>query len=287
MNTLTWERPSHEITRREPPAAKIPTMAYDAGSAFRYVDPRGACMNMTYDTAPQPQNRPPPAATIPTMAYDAGSAIGLVNPLGVCVNMTYDTSPSSHKKPAELPASAAMKSHGPWQIVESVEVYQDPWIRVRKDNVIRPDGKPGTYSVVDLTPGVCVLAMDDENNIYLTEEFHYGVGRVTLEAVSGGIEPGEQPLETAVRELREELGIQAEEWTDFGTCDPLTGSLVSPTRLFLARRLTFGKHAQEGTEQIRCVRASLAEAVRKVMSSQITHGPSSVLILKVLARDLV
>ena len=92
--------------------------------------------------------------------------------------------------------------HGPWQIVESHEVYHDPWLNVRKDDVIRPDGQPGTHSVVNLKPGVCVLAIDDQNHAYLTEEFHYGIGRVTVEAVSGGIEPGEESLKTAKRELR-------------------------------------------------------------------------------------
>jgi len=98
-----------------------------------------------------------------------------------------------------------MKQHGPWHIVESHEVYRDPWIAVRKDDVIRPDGKPGTHSVVTLKPGVTVLAIDEEVNVYLTEEFHYGVGRITIEAVSGGTEIDELPLDTAKRELQEEL----------------------------------------------------------------------------------
>ncbi len=172
------------------------------------------------------------------------------------------------------------KQHGPWQIVESQEVYRDLWIRVRKDDVIRPDGKPGTHSVIGLKPGVSVLAIDDDNNVYLTEEFHYAVGRVTLEAVSGGIEPDEDALTTAKRELQEELGIEAADWTEVGLCDPFTSSVYSPTQLFVARQLTFGDHAQEGTEQIRCVKMTLADALQKVMDSEITHGPSCVVIFK-------
>jgi ADP-ribose pyrophosphatase len=170
--------------------------------------------------------------------------------------------------------------HGPWKILESHEVYRDSWITVRKDDVIRPDGKPGTHSVVTIKPGVTVLAMDHERSVYLTEEFHYGVGRITIEAVSGGIEPGERPLETAKRELREELGIEAEEWTDLGVVDPFTASVVSPTQLYLARKVRFGDQAPEGTEQIKCVKMTLAEAVQRVIDSEITHGPSCVLILK-------
>ena len=70
-------------------------------------------------------------------------------------------------RPRTIPAE--MRIHGPWQIVESHDIYRDPWISVRKDDVIRPDGQPGTHSVVVLKPGVTVLAMDDEGNAYLRE----------------------------------------------------------------------------------------------------------------------
>ena len=179
-----------------------------------------------------------------------------------------------------------MKQHGPWQIIESQNVYCDPWIDVRRDEVIRPDGHPGTHSVVNLKPGVCVLAIEDDH-AYLTEEFHYGVGRVTIEAVSGGIEPGEDPQFTAQRELEEELGITAKDWRDIGICDPFTASVVSPTRLFVARQLTFGEQQQEGTEQIRCIKLPFDEIVRRVIDSEITHGPSCVLILKWAAMQLI
>jgi 8-oxo-dGTP pyrophosphatase MutT (NUDIX family) len=121
---------------------------------------------------------------------------------------------------------------------------------------------------------------DEDRHVYLTEEFHYAVGRTTIEAVSGGVEPGEDALATARRELQEEIGIEAEEWTDLGTVDPFTASIVSPTRLYLARKLRFGEQSPEGTEQIRCVGMPLDEAVRMVLESEITHGPSCVLILK-------
>ena len=173
-----------------------------------------------------------------------------------------------------------MNQHGPWKIVNSHSVYTDPWLTVRRDDVIRPDGKPGTYSVVNLKPGVSVLAIDSKNNVYLTEEFHYGVGRVTLETVSGGIEADESPLLAAQRELQEEIGIKASTWHDLGRCDPFTASVVSPTSLFLACDLTIGDASPEGTEQIQCVELSFSEAIEKVMNNEITHAPSCLVILK-------
>lgn len=173
-----------------------------------------------------------------------------------------------------------MRDHGPWKIVQSNEVYRDPWLALTKDDVIRPDGEEGTYIVAQLKPGVSVLAIDDGDQVYLTEEFHYGVGRVTIETVSGGMEPGEDALEAAQRELREEVGIEATTWTDLGLVDPFTANVVSPTRLYLAEGLSHFAQDLEGTEDINIVRMSFSAAVGMVRESRITHGPSCVLILK-------
>jgi ADP-ribose pyrophosphatase len=173
-----------------------------------------------------------------------------------------------------------MKQHGPWQIVESNEKYRDPWVTLTRDEVIRPDGQPGSYVVVNLKPGVCVLAIDDQNNAYLTREFHYGVGRVTLEAVSGGIDSGEEPLVAAKRELQEEIGIEAATWTDLGSTDPFTANVVSPTQMFLATELKFVETNPEGTELIERVTFPFDDVVEQVMSGDITHSPSCITVLK-------
>ncbi len=173
-----------------------------------------------------------------------------------------------------------MREYGPWGIKSSAEIYADPWITVRRDEVQRPDGLPGTHCVVNLKAGVSVLAVGDDGLVHLTEEFHYAVGRVGLEAVSGGIDAGETPIDAARRELREEMGIEAARWTPMGVIDPFTSVVLSPTALFIAEGLTFGTAAPEATEQIRHVTMPLAEALEQVREGGITHGPSCVLILR-------
>lgn len=173
-----------------------------------------------------------------------------------------------------------MKPHGPWTITATREVHRDPWVAVTVDDVIRPDGKPGTFTVVTMPPGVSVLPLDADGTVYLTEEFRYAVGTDCLETPSGGREDGEDPLAAAQRELKEELGIEADEWVDLGRVNPFTSMVLSPAQLFLARGLRFGSPHREGTEQIRRVRMPLAEAVEAVMSGRITHAQSCVLILK-------
>jgi ADP-ribose pyrophosphatase len=174
-----------------------------------------------------------------------------------------------------------MQQHGPWFIKSSRSIYADRFVQVRGDEVIRPDGLDGHHVVVTMKAGVCVIAMDDEQNVYLTDEFHYGIGRHSWEGASGGIELEESPLQTAQRELEEELGILADDWLDLGIVDPFTTIVVSPTRLYLARRLKFVETRLEGTEQIIPVKRSLADAVAGCLSGAITHAPTCVALLKI------
>lgn len=177
-----------------------------------------------------------------------------------------------------------MREHGPWKVRSSREVHRDPWVSVSVDEVIRPDGKPGTFSVVGIVPGACVLAVDDAGTAHLTEEFRYAVGRPSLEGVSAGTETGEDPLAAARRELREVLGIEAALWTHLATLDSITSLVRAPVQLFLAEQLTFGPPRRDGTEQVRHVQIPLVEAVRAVFDGRITHAPTCVAVLQAAAR---
>lgn len=172
------------------------------------------------------------------------------------------------------------KKNGPWTINSSEIKYKNPWIEVVEDQVIRPDGKPGIFGVVNMQAGVSVLAMDGEGNVYLTKEFRYGLQQDSVEVVSGGIDEGETPRKAAERELKEEIGAVSSDWTDLGLLNPFTSVVKSPAHLFLARNLVFGENEREGTEQITLFKVPFTEAVRMVMESEITHGQSCVLILK-------
>ncbi len=172
------------------------------------------------------------------------------------------------------------RTKGPWLIEESVQKYKNAWLEVSEDKVIRPDGGTSTFATVRMKPGVSVLAMDDLNEVYLTSEYRYAVERESIEVVSGGIDEGEPPLLAAARELREELGIEATQWSNLGQVDPFTSVIHSPATLFLARKLSFFDSEPEGTELIKVLKFDLSQAVRMVMDSEIKHGPSRVLILK-------
>lgn len=174
--------------------------------------------------------------------------------------------------------------HGPWEIRSTREVWSNHFLRVAVDQVTRPDGLPGQHVVVAIKPGVCVLALDHAGQLRLTREFHYAVGRETIEGVSGGIDPQESPLECAQRELAEELGWAAGSWELLTTIDPFTSVLVSPTRVYLAKELQRVERRLEGTERIEECAMHLDEAVAAVRNGVISHAPTCVGILLVAER---
>lgn len=176
-----------------------------------------------------------------------------------------------------------MKRHGPWVIKKSQVVYKDPWIEVKKDTVIRPDKKDHVFGTVEMRHGSSVLPIDGSGNVYLVRLFRYSLGKDSIETVSGAIKQGETPKSAASRELKEELGIRARSLVSLGLVNPFTNLIKSPTYLFLARNLSFGKPSLDKTEKMERmekVKIPFAEAVDMVMKSRIHHAQSAVLIMK-------
>jgi hypothetical protein len=112
------------------------------------------------------------------------------------------------------------RQYGPWTIQGTTLTYHNPFLEVHEDQVTQPDGQPGLYATITMSPGVAVLPVDDAGDVYLTRQFRYALGHESLEVVSGATEADEAPLEAARRELGEELGIAAGAWTPLGRVDP-------------------------------------------------------------------
>ena len=172
-----------------------------------------------------------------------------------------------------------MKTKGPWKIVSSKIVYKNPWMTVQEDEVIRPDGNPGIYGVAKLLPGVSILPITDDGYVYISEEYRYGIEQNSIEAMSGGIDENETPLQAAKRELHEESGIIADNWTELSMVNPMTSIINSPQYLFVAKGLKFGATNREGTEVMKIHKIKFADVYQMVLDGNITHAPTCVLIL--------
>ncbi|HLC48869.1 MAG TPA: NUDIX hydrolase [Candidatus Andersenbacteria bacterium] len=166
---------------------------------------------------------------------------------------------------------------GPYTVTSSKQIYQNPWITVQEDTVIRPDGKEGIFTTVDNGTGVSVVALDKENNIYLVKEYFYVLSEYGIQTPSGGVDDGETPLQAAQKELLEETGLVASTWHELGMVNALTMIIRSPSYLFIAQEV---EQKQEPEEGIEVIKMPFIKAFEMVMKSEITHGPSCVAILK-------
>ena len=81
-----------------------------------------------------------------------------------------------------------MQTRGPWKVKSTEIIYENPWIRVREDQVITPGGTNGIYGVTKALDGVCVVSIDEQDNIHIVKEFKYAVNSYRIEGVCGGIE---------------------------------------------------------------------------------------------------
>jgi ADP-ribose pyrophosphatase len=173
------------------------------------------------------------------------------------------------------------EKRGPWLVKASQVKYENNWMRVREDQVIRPDGKDGVYGVAEVLPGVMILPVSVDNKVYLASEYHYGAEKMTLEGIGGGIEEGESPLDAAKRELAEEAGMLASEWTELGMTDTFTSVLGTPwTWLFLAQKLEIGKPHREGTETMEIVEIPFEQVVRMALEDGVTESVTLALIFR-------
>jgi ADP-ribose pyrophosphatase len=103
----------------------------------------------------------------------------------------------------------------PYKKIKETIIHQNKWLTFREDTVIN-DGRESTYSLIEMNRAnevVFVVAKDAENNFYLVRQWRYPIDGPTLEFAAGSIEEGETPLNTAKRELLEELGLASNNWT--------------------------------------------------------------------------
>lgn len=171
------------------------------------------------------------------------------------------------------------KKNGSWTINDTRKIFENDFFRVDEDDVLTPEGKDDKYATIKLAPGIAVLPIDEDGNVYITDQFRYAIGRNNLEAIAGSVED-ESKIEGARREALEELGIEAREWEHVGAMTALTAITTASADLFIARGLTFTESETEGSEEIKMIKLPLEDAVNKVLSGEITHGETCTLILK-------
>jgi 8-oxo-dGTP pyrophosphatase MutT (NUDIX family) len=171
------------------------------------------------------------------------------------------------------------EKENPWRTLSTMEVYENPWIRVREDKVVRPDGEEGIYGVVHFrNRAVGVLALEGDF-IYLVGQYRYPLEQYSWEIPEGGCAETEDPQQAAARELEEETGLRARHWRKLGEAH-LSNSVTDELAIwYVAEELEQGEHRPEGTEQLKVRRVAFDEALRMALRGEITDALSLLAIM--------
>ena len=167
------------------------------------------------------------------------------------------------------------KRKNPWHTLSSRIVYDNPWIRVREDQVLHPDQQPGIYGVVHFKNiAIGILPIDANGAVHLVGQYRYPLQRYSWEIPEGGCPEGEEPLKAAQRELLEETGLHAGTWRLIGEAH-LSNSVSDERALwYLATDLVQGKAEPEGSEVLERKVVRLEDALEMIDRREITDALS-------------
>ncbi len=158
--------------------------------------------------------------------------------------------------------------------------YKGVIVTVRLDRAQLVNGKIVKREVVEHPGGVTVLPVDENGVCTMVRQFRYPFGRMILEAPAGKLEPGEDPKESAVRELSEETGYTADEWIDLGACCTSPGFSSEVLHVYLALGLHAGASHPDEDEFLNTEKIPLSELSRMVMAGEIDDAKTIVAVLK-------
>jgi len=160
------------------------------------------------------------------------------------------------------------------------KIFDGRILHVHRDSVRLPDGSEAVREVVDHPGGVCVLALDDQDRALLVCQFRYPYGKVLWEAPAGKLEYGEDPEQAAIRELKEETGAVAGEFSSLGELYPSPGYCGEIIRMYFARKLTFGETHLDEDEFLNMERVPFDQLVERVLSGEIKDAKTIAAVLK-------
>jgi len=174
------------------------------------------------------------------------------------------------------------EADNPWTILSANPVYDNPWINVTEFDVINPSGGKGIYGKVHFkNKAIGILPLDEAMNTWLVGQYRFTLNAYSWEIPEGGGPAGTSALDAAKRELLEETGLAAGEWTklmDFHLSNSVSDEYGE---IFLARQLTQHEAAPEETEQLQVRKLPFNDAYAMVEEGKITDSMSIAAIQKV------
>ncbi|MBQ5590947.1 MAG: NUDIX hydrolase [Clostridia bacterium] len=153
-------------------------------------------------------------------------------------------------------------------------------INLRVDKVELPDGSVSTREIVEHNGGIGVLPIDDEMNVYVVKQWRSPYKRVVLEIPAGKRDGDEKPLDCGIRELKEEIGAVANEYTYLGELLPSPGYCGEIIYIYLARGLTFENQKLDEGEFLNVEKMPFKKLVEMVMNGEVCDTKTQIAVLK-------
>jgi ADP-ribose pyrophosphatase len=162
-------------------------------------------------------------------------------------------------------------------VCSSDTLYIGKILALRLDQVIMPGGREAKREVVEHLGSVVILPLHDDGSVTMIDQYRHALGRRLRELPAGLLDaPGEDPLATAQRELLEEVGYVAQQWSVLVDLVSSPGFSDESQRVFMARGLTQVERPPSIDEEadLDVVRLPLDDAVRQVLTGEIVNGPA-------------
>ena len=179
------------------------------------------------------------------------------------------------------PSHTPDRKRGPWTVLEARQAYENPWMRVREFDVLRPDGSPGLYGVVEpANLAIGILPVFEDGSTVLVGQYRFALDAYSWELPEGGGPKAQDPLVSAQRELAEETGYSADYWApllDFDVSNSITDERAI---CYLAWGLEAGEPDRESSESDMITRRlPLHEAITMAMSGEIRDSLTLLMLL--------
>lgn len=154
------------------------------------------------------------------------------------------------------------------KILSTKTLFASKYFKINQ-RVIERNGKTFTKDFIERNPVVMIIPYTSDYDIYIEEQFRDALGKVCLELVAGNIEEGDDPLESAKRELKEEAGLIAKKWSK--VCEwNLSVNMKAPIHLFAVTDLEEGEQQLDDDEEITIKKMPLESIVKKIENGEIT-----------------
>ncbi len=172
------------------------------------------------------------------------------------------------------------------ETIATENIFEGQIIKVRRDTVRLPNGGESTREIVEHPGGVAVVAIDQDENVYMVRQYRHPFEEIILEIPAGKLDhSGEGPFDCCVRELKEETGLTAGQFDYLGAFMLSPGFCKEWIHIYLARDLSAGELELDPDEFLEVEKIALKDLVNMIMNNQLTDAKTVIGILK--AKELL